>query len=604
MTDAWQAAQTWERDWWTSCTVNCTNTLHEEQKQLLYTPGMGLAVDEWGQLDLGGRSVLDVGGGPVSLLLKTVNGGRRLVLDPLEWPEWVQQRYAAAGIEYRQESGETQEEAGWDEVWLYNVLQHTSDPEAVLRRALAAGRVLRLHEWIGGETEEGHPHSFTLEWFQSILGEGGREVLVTYANGASSLAFAGVFGTPVEVTAPEPVRPARLPRPAVLRFHVPAIPHTVTNSRFNSCAFTQKCRKLCRMLTDLGHEVYHYGCEGSDPVCTENVQVVTDEHRQSFYPDEGMEGRQFDFHTDDEYHQQFAAGCAAEIGKRLGERDFLLCAWGWGHKPIADLLGDAVDHAILPVESGIGYSDTWTKYRVFESYAWMNYVYGRDGVVNGPCYDAVIPNFFDPAEFTYSDRKEDFILYLGRLVKRKGLDVVVEATRQAGVRLVIAGQGTLRNEEEGLDLQGDHLEFVGYADVEKRRDLMSRARALILPTYYVEPFGGVTIEAMLSGTPVITTDWGAFGETVLHGLTGYRCRTLEQFVWAVRNVGGLAPAACRAWALDNFSLKRVGRMYDEYFRQLYGLWGAGWPEPNEERTELDWLTRYYPPQDAGHLQPA
>ena len=99
---------------------------------------------------------------------------------------------------------------------------------------------------------------------------------------------------------------------------------------------------------------------------------------------------------------------------------------------------------------------------------------------------------------------------------------------------------------------------------------------------------------MLSGTPVISTDWGAFVEHTLHGLTGYRCRTLEQFCWAAENIGNIRSIDCRNWAVDNFSLEAVAPMYNEYFEMLRGLRGDGWYEYKPERTELDWLRKKYP----------
>jgi glycosyltransferase involved in cell wall biosynthesis len=103
------------------------------------------------------------------------------------------------------------------------------------------------------------------------------------------------------------------------------------------------------------------------------------------------------------------------------------------------------------------------------------------------------------------------------------------------------------------------------------------------------------IEAFFSGTPVISTDWGSFAENNLHGITGYRCRTMEQFVWATKNIHKIKSKDCRYWAMENYSLERVAQMYDEYFDSLHRIKNkGGWYHQNPEREELDWMTRKYP----------
>ncbi len=372
-------------------------------------------------------------------------------------------------------------------------------------------------------------------------------------------------------------------------FHIPGIPHTVTNKQYISCAYTQKIFKLCAMLTKLGHTVYHYGCEGSNPTCTEHIDVVNEDLRSTTYPDD-FHTNQFKFDQSDICYKTFHENTVIQIKKRQSKKDFLLCGWGWGHEPIASQL----DSSILVVESGIGYESTFATYRIFESYTWMSYVYGLQKQNNGIFYDCVIPNFFDPADFTYQEKKEKSYLYLGRFVKRKGVELAMEVIKEIGGNLLIAGQGKFKNNEEGIKFNTDNTKWIGFADLEKRRNLLSKTRALLVPTYYIEPFGGVAIEAMLSGTPVISTDWGVFSENILHGITGYRCHTFDHFCWAAHNIHNISSKACQEWALSNFTCDRVSEMYQEYFNMLYNLWDKGWYTKNKQRSNLNWLTKTFP----------
>jgi SAM-dependent methyltransferase len=226
----------------------------------------------------------------------------------------------------------------------------------------------------------------------------------------------------------------------------------------------------------------------------------------------------------------------------------------------------------------------------------MHAYYGLEAV--GMCknnfYDVVIPNYFDPDDFTFKpEEKEDYCLFLGRVYEGKGIHVAIQATEKAGLKLKVAGQNNL--EACGYKEIPKHVEFIGYADVEKRRELMAKAKVSMVASMYVEPFGGVQIENLFSGTPTITTDWGSFTENNIHGITGYRCRTFEEFVWALKNIDRIKPQDCRDWALKNFSLEKVAGMYEEYFKAVLNIHtGAGWYEPNDGRTNMDYAVKHYP----------
>jgi glycosyltransferase involved in cell wall biosynthesis len=242
---------------------------------------------------------------------------------------------------------------------------------------------------------------------------------------------------------------------------------------------------------------------------------------------------------------------------------------------------------MIVVEPGIGYGDGhWARWKVFESYAIYHAYCGLKNITNcnQDWYEVVIPNYFDLSEFEFSSDKKDYFLYLGRVYDGKGVNIAIQATKIAGKKLIIAGQ-----KEDGYSIP-DHVEYIGYADLNTRKKLMSEAKASFLPSMYVEPFGGVQIENLLSGTPTITTDWGAFTENNIHGLTGFRCRTMSDFVNAIHRIDEIKPQDCRRFG-ENFSLEKVGKMYEKYFQDVMNVYTVGGFYEETSSCSLDSLKR-------------
>lgn len=373
-----------------------------------------------------------------------------------------------------------------------------------------------------------------------------------------------------------------------MRFHVLGLPHTVTRKDYSACAFTQKVLKFCKMMHRRGHTIYHYGHKDSEVECTEHIPVTFNEDLEIAYGNYDWKKNFFKHNTADYAHQIFNKRAIEEVGKRKQKNDFILCFWGYAHAPIF-----RAHPELIPVEPGIGCTnEPCCPQNIYESYSIMNQVYGMHK--RSPhWYDAVIPNYFDPEDFEFNPTPKDYFLFVGRIITSKGIGIAVEVTKRIGAKLLVAGQGDLAGV---IGEVPDHVTIVGYVEPEQRKHLMMNAKALLAPTHFNEPFGGVMVESLYCGTPVITSDWGGFAENNLHGVTGYRCRTMEQFEWACKNIDKIDRRACYEWADKNFSLDRISLMYEEYFSTLLKVHdgSGGFYAKNDERENLDWMVRYYP----------
>lgn len=385
-----------------------------------------------------------------------------------------------------------------------------------------------------------------------------------------------------------------------MRFHLLGLAHLPCSNEYNSCAFTMKNHKLCRMLLSLGHEIIYYGAEGSDIPCSMFVQTHTLQDIARDYGDgDNRFSIGYNWHRGDFRHDlngekkpstlKFYQSCIEAINKTKKPDDFILLTQGQHHKPIADAV-----KLFLTCEPGIGYRGSYAKYRAFESSFIMNFTYGSQypfKSIDGNYYDRVIPNYFDPDDFTFSAEKDDYYLYIGRIISRKGIMTAVKTCNAINKKLIIAGQAARVNEngylesitEPGFNIPPGTWEYFGFAGIEQRRKLMARARAVFVPTLYLEPFAGVHIEAMLSGTPAITTNFGVFPETIpdkFNGVFGFRCNTLKDFIDAAEGAGYVGHESVRKYA-ERFLMDNVKNEYQKWFEDLYALYESS-VDPNKK----------------------
>ena len=336
------------------------------------------------------------------------------------------------------------------------------------------------------------------------------------------------------------------------------------------------------MMTEAGFEVYLYAGDKSDTTPAKLVPIYSDEEQRSWYGDYDPNMLPIVAGAWDSTQQAYIISngrAVAAISERAEKEDLVLLTGGLAQKPIADALSNiSVEWAAGysgPIFSSSGVEGPWV---CFESHSWRHYLYGKYNIGDGRFYDTVIPNFFDPEEWSLAKEKKDYLCFVGRLIARKGPQIAAEIAREMGMPLYVAGSGMHSVSDgvivcqDGTRIEGD-VHYVGTVGVEERNKLMGEARALLVPTTYIEPFGAVAVEGPLCGTPAVSTDFGAFVETVP---VKRRFNTLKQGVEATGYAMSLYPERVREEALANYSLEAIAPRYTEWFERVQSLWRGGW----------------------------
>lgn len=188
-------------------------------------------------------------------------------------------------------------------------------------------------------------------------------------------------------------------------------------------------------------------------------------------------------------------------------------------------------------------------------------------------YAGVVHNAIDAASFPFQAEKDDHLLFLGRISLDKGPQLAVEAARQCGKKLILAGKVDDYDRDFFVStvaplIDGDRVTFFGEANAQQKRDLYKAASGVLMPITWEEPFGLVMAEAQACGTPVIAFDRGAAAEVVRDGVTGFLVNSVEEMAAAVGRLGEIDPLACRRHVETDFDTRVMAIGYLRVYQSI------------------------------------
>lgn len=186
----------------------------------------------------------------------------------------------------------------------------------------------------------------------------------------------------------------------------------------------------------------------------------------------------------------------------------------------------------------------------------------------------VAPNGIDVKQYEFNKTPEDYLLYLGRLNREKGIITALEVAKATRKKLIVAGN--IVGPEEWLYFMHDvqpllneeFINFRGEVDFNEKIRLLKNAKALLFPIDRREPFGLVMIEAMACGTPVIGFRKGSVPEVIEHGKTGFIVNTKEEMAEAIKHIDEINREDCRKHVENHFTVEKMVDAYEKIYKNM------------------------------------
>ena len=191
-------------------------------------------------------------------------------------------------------------------------------------------------------------------------------------------------------------------------------------------------------------------------------------------------------------------------------------------------------------------------------------------------YIATVYNGVDTSQIEFSDKKGDYLFWMGRITEKKGPVDAIKVAKKLGMRLKMAAvvdpsQKDYFEKEVKPLIDNKLITFEGEISKKKKSDLFKNAFCTLFPIHWEEPFGLVMAESMSGGAPVIAYNRGSVSELVRDGKTGFIVeeeRGIEGLAEAIKNIDKINRQECRDFVEENFSVIKMVDGYEKVYSSL------------------------------------
>lgn len=188
-------------------------------------------------------------------------------------------------------------------------------------------------------------------------------------------------------------------------------------------------------------------------------------------------------------------------------------------------------------------------------------------------YLATVYNAIAIDRFPFSAQEGTYLVWLGRIVQKKGVIEAIQAAKKFGMKLLIAAKidvvdrAFYEHDVKPLLAKGK-AEYVGELGHAEKTRLLKGAYALLNPIQWNEPFGLVMVESQACGTPVVGYKRGAAAELIVHGKTGFLTNSINGLVQHLKRVPEISRVACRKNVEKKFTVQHMVDGYEAAYRTL------------------------------------